>query len=133
MTKQSQKIIPHLWFEDQAEEAVNFYTSLFEEAETGSITRYAEEGQDVHGQEAGTVMTVDFELAGFKMIALNGGPHFRFTPAISFYVTCETEEEVDELWQKLSESGTAMMPLEQYDWSEKYGWEQDRYGLTWQI
>jgi len=133
MTKQSQKIIPHLWFEDQAEEAVNFYASLFEEAETGNIARYTEEGQDVHGQKAGTVMTVDFELAGFKMIALNGGPHFRFIPAISFYVTCETEEEVDELWQKLSESGTAMMPLDQYDWSEKYGWVQDRYGLTWQI
>lgn len=78
-------------------------------------------------------MTVDFKLAGYKMIALNGGPHFSFTPAISFYVTCETEAEVDELWEKLSEGGSTMMPLDQYEWSEKYGWVRDRYGLTWQI
>lgn len=128
-----QKIIPHLWFDDQAEEAVNFYTSLFEDSTTGNINRYGEAGKEVHGQEAGTVMTVDFELAGYKMIALNGGPHFTFTPAISFFVTCETETEVDRLWQKLSEGGTPLMPLDKYDWSEKYGWVQDRYGLTWQI
>lgn len=129
----SQKIIPHLWFDDQAEEAVNFYTSLFEDSKTGDITRYGKAGKEIHGQEAGAVMTVDFKLAGYKIIALNGGPHFQFTPAISFYVTGETESEVDRLWKKLSEDGTPLMPLDKYDWSEKYGWVQDRYGLTWQI
>ncbi len=133
MNKSQQKIIPHLWFNHQAEEAVDFYTSLFENSKTGDITRYAEAGQEIHGQEAGAVMTIEFELSGQKFIALNGGPHFKFTPAISFYVTCETEDEVDELWQKLSEGGNSMMPLDKYDWSEKYGWVQDRYGLTWQI
>ncbi len=102
----TQKIIPHLWFDDQAEEAVNFYTSLFEDSTIGSVSRYEEAGEEIHGQEAGTVMAVDFDLTGYKMIALNGGPQFSFTPAISFYVTCETESEVDEIWEKLSEGGS---------------------------
>lgn len=129
----SQKIIPHLWFNDEAEEAAEFYTTLFERSNIGSVSRYSEEGKEIHGQEAGSVMTVDFNLAGQSFIALNGGPHFNFTPAISFYVTCETEEEVNRLWIKLSEGGMALMPLDKYDWSEKYGWVKDRYGLTWQI
>lgn len=129
----TQKIIPHLWFDHQAEEAVEFYTSLFEGSKTGNIAHYGEAGQDIHGQKPGTVMTIEFELAGHRFIALNGGPHFKFTPAISFYVTCETEREVDELWNQLSEGGMPMMPLDKYDWSEKYGWVQDKYGLTWQI
>jgi predicted 3-demethylubiquinone-9 3-methyltransferase (glyoxalase superfamily) len=133
MNNTTQKIIPHLWFDHQAEEAVNFYTSLFEDSKIGNISRYTEEGKEIHGQEAGNVMTVNFELAGYKMIALNAGPHFQFTPAISFFVTCETEDEVDTLWQQLSEGGTPLMSLGQYDWSEKYGWVQDKYGLTWQI
>lgn len=131
--KRTQKIIPHLWFDDRAEEAVTFYTSLFEDSTIGGVSRYGEAGKEIHGQEAGTVMTVDFDLAGYRMIALNGGPQFSFTPAISFYVTCETEAEVDEFWEKLSDGGTAMMPLDKYEWSEKYGWVQDRYGLAWQI
>lgn len=133
MNNSTQKIIPHLWFDDQAEEAVDFYTSLFDNSKIGNISRYIEEGQEIHGQEAGTVMTVDFDLEGCKFVALNGGPHFSFTPAISFFVICETEPEVDALWGKLSEGGTALMPLKQYDWSEKYGWIEDRFGLTWQI
>lgn len=133
MKNSTQKIIPHLWFDNQAEEAVNFYSSLFEESTIESVSRYGEAGKDIHGQEAGTVMTVDFKLAGYKMIALNGGPLFSFTPAISFYVTCETEEEVDRLWKEFSKGGEELMPLAKYDWSEKYGWVQDRYGLTWQI
>lgn len=133
MSNITQKIIPHLWFDYQAEEAVNFYTSLFKNSKAGNISRYTEAGQEIHGQKAGQVMTVDFELGGYKMIALNAGPHFKFTPAISFYVTCESEAEVDRLWQKLSEGGTPLMPLDKYAWSEKYGWVQDRYGLTWQI
>lgn len=133
MNNTTQKITPHLWFNHQAEEAVNFYTSLFEDSKTGNISRYTEEGQEIHGQEPGAVMTVDFEIAGYKMIALNGGPNFEFTPAISFYVTCESETEVDTLWQQLSEGGAPLMPLDKYDWSEKYGWIKDKYGLTWQI
>lgn len=133
MTNSTQKIIPHLWFDDQAEEAVNFYTSLFNDSNIGNITRYSEEGQEIHGQEPGRVMTVGFELEKYKFIALNGGPHFNFTPAISFFVVCETEPELDTLWGNLSEGGMALMPLQQYDWSEKYGWVMDKFGLTWQI
>lgn len=129
----TQKIVPHLWFDDQAEEAVNLYTSLFDNSTIGKKTRYTKEGYEIHGQPEGKIMTVEFEIAGYKMIALNGGPHFKFTPAISFYVTCETEREVDELWKQLSEGGSPMMPLDTYEWSEKYGWIKDHYGLTWQI
>ncbi len=130
----TQKVIPHLWFEDQAEEAAKFYLSLFgENSVVADKTYYSEVGQEIHGMEEGSVMTVDFKLSGYKILALNGGPHFKFTPAISFYVTCETEDEVDQVWQRLSEGGTPLMPLDQYDWSEKYGWIQDKYGLSWQI
>lgn len=129
-----QKIIPHLWFDHQAEEAVEFYVTIFGgDSNIGEKTYYTSEGQEIHGMEEGSVMTVDFTLSGYKIIALNAGPHFKFTPAISFYVTCETEDEVDRLWQRLSEEGTPLMPLDQYDWSKKYGWIQDKYGLSWQV
>jgi predicted 3-demethylubiquinone-9 3-methyltransferase (glyoxalase superfamily) len=129
-----QKIIPHLWFDHQAEEAAEFYCSLFgKQSGIKDRTYFTEAGHDIHGMEAGTLMTIDFELAGYKIIGLNAGPHFKFTPAISFYVTCGTEAEVDELWHRLSDEGVAMMPLKQYDWSKKYGWVKDKYGLTWQI
>lgn len=128
-----QTIIPNLWFDDQAEEAATFYTSLFDGSRITNVTRFHETGTDVHGQPAGSVATVDFDLAGYKMVALNGGPHFSFTPAISFFVVCETEAEIDELWQQLSEGGETLQPLDSYDWSEKYGWVQDRYGLSWQL
>lgn len=133
MNNSKQKIIPHLWFDDQAEEAANFYTSLFDNSGIGTITRYGKEGFETHGQPEGSVMTVDFELAGQQFIGLNGGPHFSFTPAISFFVVCETEAELDELWEKFSEGGSVLMELDRYDWSEKYGWVEDRFGLSWQI
>lgn len=133
MNHSTQKITPHLWFDNQAEEAAEFYTSLFENSRIGRISRYTEEGFETHGQQEGTVMTVEFEIGGYQFIALNGGPHFSFTPAISFFVVCETEQEVDDLWKKLSNGGEALMELNNYDWSEKYGWIQDRFGLTWQI
>lgn len=130
----TQKIVPHLWFDHQAEEAAEFYISIFgENSGIKDRTYYTEAGQDIHGMGEGALMTVDFELTGYKIIALNAGPHFHFTPAISFYVTCETETEVDELWNKLSEDGKTMMPLKKYGWSEKYGWVKDKYGLTWQV
>lgn len=133
MTTRSQKIVPNLWFDDQAEQAVRLYTSLFPDGRIHAVTRYAAVGQEIHGRPAGSVMTVDFEVAGFRMIALNGGPHFRFTPAISFFLTVETAEEVDRIWSALEDGGTALMPLDAYAWSPRYGWIQDRYGLTWQV
>lgn len=127
------RIAPCLWFDNQAEEAARFYTSLFENSAIGKISRYGKEGFDVHGQPEGKVLTVGFRLAGCDMLALNGGPHFKFTPAISLFVVLESEGEVDALWAALSEGGSVLMPLDAYDWSRKYGWLNDRYGLSWQI
>lgn len=128
-----QKIIPHLWFDKDAEEAAKFYTSIFQDGKIGSITRYTEAGHEIHGMEAGSVMTVNFEIDGYNFIGLNGGPHFKFTPAISFMVNLPTKREVDELWEKLSDGGIALMPLDSYPFSERYGWIQDKYGVSWQL
>lgn len=122
-----------LWFDNQAETAAKFYTSLFEDSKIGPISRYGKEGFEVHGQTEGTAMTVAFQIGGQSFTALNGGPYFKINPSISFYVVCETEKEIDLLWEQLSEGGTLLMPLEKYDWSEKYGWLNDRFGLSWQI
>lgn len=127
------RIAPCLWFDDQAEEAARFCASMFENSAVGKVSRYGKEGFDVHGQPEGKVLTVAFRLAGSDMLALNGGPHFRFTPAISLFVVLESEQEVDALWAALSEGGGVLMPLDAYDWSRKYGWLSDRYGLSWQI
>ncbi len=118
-----QKITPFLWFNNQAEEAANFYISVFKNSKIGSVTRYGDEGAEVSGQPEGSVMTVAFELEGQKFVALNGGPHFTFSPAVSFVVNCETQEEVDELWEKLSEGGE----------KQRCAWLRDRYGVSWQI
>lgn len=114
-----QKITPFLWFDDQAEDAANFYTSIFKNSKIVNIARYGEAGPG----SAGTVMTVAFQLEGQDFIALNGGPQFKFTEAISFFVDCKTQEEVDELWEKLSEGGE----------EAPCGWLKDKYGLSWQI
>jgi len=114
-----QKITPFLWFDHQAEEAANFYTSVFKNSKILNISRYGEGGP---GPE-GTVMTVTFQLNGQEFTALNGGPIFKFTEAISFFVHCETQEEVDELWEKLSEGGE----------EGQCGWLKDKYGVSWQI
>jgi predicted 3-demethylubiquinone-9 3-methyltransferase (glyoxalase superfamily) len=118
-----QKITPFLWFDNQAEEAVKFYTSIFKNSKIKSVTRYGEAGAEVSGKPKGAVMTVTFEIEGQEFIALNGGPHFTFSPAISFVVNCKTQEEVDELWEKLSEDGE----------TEQCGWLKDKYGVSWQI
>lgn len=128
-----QKITPHLWFNDQAEEAVAFYTSVFKNGNILSSTRYPEAGKEVHGREPGSVMVMGFEIEGCQLIALNGGPLFTFTPAISFMVNRATKEEVSELWEQLQEGGTALMPLQAYPFSEWYGWVKDKYGVTWQL
>jgi predicted 3-demethylubiquinone-9 3-methyltransferase (glyoxalase superfamily) len=114
-----QKITPFLWFDGKAEEAMHFYVSLFEDSKVESVSRYGEAGPGPKG----TVMSVTFQLAGQKFMALNAGPQFQFTPAISFFVTCETQEEVDRFWEKLSEGGQI----------QQCGWLQDKYGLSWQI
>ena len=114
-----QKIIPFLWFDGKAEEATNFYVSIFKNSKVVNVRRYGEAGP---GQK-GTVMTTIFQIEGQEFYALNGGPHFTFSPAISFFVNCETQQEVDELWDKLSAGGE----------TQRCGWLKDKFGLSWQI
>lgn len=133
MTSITQKIVPNLWFDRQAEEAARYYASIFETSRVGPITRASKAGFETHGLPEGTTMTADFVLEGHRFIAINGGPLFTFTPAISFLVACRTKEEVDALWARLSEGGTELMELGEYGFSERYGWTQDKYGLSWQV
>jgi predicted 3-demethylubiquinone-9 3-methyltransferase (glyoxalase superfamily) len=114
-----QKITPFLWFNNNAEEAVNFYISIFKNSKIVNISRYGEAGPGPKD----TVMSATFELNGQEFMALNGGPHFSFSPAISLFVKCETQQEVDEFWEKLSAGGK----------KERCGWLTDKYGLSWQI
>jgi predicted 3-demethylubiquinone-9 3-methyltransferase (glyoxalase superfamily) len=118
-----QKIAPHLWFDYNAEEAAKFYVSIFKNSKIIDIAHYGESAAEVSGRPKGTVMTVRFELEGQQFMALNGGPVFKFSPAISFLVSCETQEEVDSLWEILSEGGEI----------EQCGWLQDKFGVSWQI
>ncbi|HJU78579.1 MAG TPA: VOC family protein [Nitrososphaeraceae archaeon] len=120
-----QKINPCLWFDDNAEEAVNFYTSIFKNAKIGNVTRYGKEGYEIHKKKEGSVMTIDFEIEGQKFLALNGGPIFKFNEAISFQVYCDTQEEIDYYWDKLSEDGDKN--------AQVCGWLKDKYGLSWQV
>jgi predicted 3-demethylubiquinone-9 3-methyltransferase (glyoxalase superfamily) len=119
VTIQKQKITPFLWFDGKAEEAANFYVSIFERSKLVSVTRYGDAGPGPKG----TVMSVIFRLEGQEFFALNGGPQFTFSPAISFFVSCKTQQEIDELWQKLSAGGK----------KQPCGWLQDKYGLSWQV
>lgn len=120
-----QKITPCLWFDDQAEEAANFYTSIFPNSRITDVSRYVEAGQQIHGRPAGTVMTVAFELGGQPFTGLNGGPIFKFNEAISFQISCDTQEEVDYYWEKLSEGGDKN--------AQQCGWLKDKYGVSWQV
>ena len=120
-----QKITSNLWFNNQAEEAINFYISVFKNSGILKTSRYGKEGYEIHKMPEGTVMTMEFELSGQKFVALNGGPIFKFTEAISFIVNCEDQEEVDYYWDKLSEGGDKN--------SQQCGWLKDKYGLSWQI
>jgi predicted 3-demethylubiquinone-9 3-methyltransferase (glyoxalase superfamily) len=114
-----------LWFDDQAEEAVAFYSATFGNSKIVDVARYGEAGHEIHGKPAGTVMTVAFELEGQSFTALNGGPMFKFNEAISFQVNCETQGEVDYYWEKLSEGGDAR--------AQQCGWLKDKYGVSWQV
>ena len=116
-------ITPCLWLDTQAEEAAKFYASVFKDSKIGKISRYGKEGVEVHGKVPGTVMTVSFEIAGQKFLALNGGPQFKFNEAVSFQVHCETQEEIDFFWSRLAEGGE----------EGPCGWLKDKFGLSWQV
>ncbi len=133
MTVLDQKIIPNLWYDREAEEAARLYTSLFENSTVGTIIRAGKAGYEIHGLPESTVMTVAFAIEGQRFVAINGGPLFQFTPAISFLVACRTRPEVDALWPALAEGGKVLMELGAYPFSEWYGWTRDRYGLSWQV
>lgn len=128
-----QKITSFLWFDKEAEEAAKFYVALFTESKVGDVARYDKAAAEVSGRPEGSSMTVSFKLSGQDFIALNGGPIFKFTPAISFFVSCPTAEQIDRLWAKLSDGGKALMELGKYPFSQKYGWIQDKFGLSWQL
>jgi len=121
-----QKITPHLWFDKEALEAANFYVSTFPNSKVKNTTM-------LHNTPSGSVDIVNFELLGLEFQAISAGPLFKFNPSISFHVTCKTKEEVDEIWKKLSHGGQVLMELGAYPFSERYGWLQDKYGLSWQI
>jgi predicted 3-demethylubiquinone-9 3-methyltransferase (glyoxalase superfamily) len=120
-----QKISPCLWFDDNAEDAVKFYTSIFKDARIGNVIKYGKEGYDIHKKKEGSVMTIDFEIEGQKFLALNGGPIFKFNEAISFQIYCDTQEEIDYYWDKLTEGGDKN--------AQVCGWLKDKFGLSWQV
>ena len=119
----TQKIAPCLWYDTEAEEAAKFYVSIFKNSKINTIARYPDEGQKIHGKEAGSVMSVAFQLAGQSFVALNGGRHFKFDEAVSFQIYCESQDEVDYFWSKLSAGGK----------EGPCGWLKDRFGLSWQV
>lgn len=125
MNNKIQKITTNLWFDTQAEEAAKFYTSIFKNSKIGRITRYGRVRHEIEGISEGTVMTVEFQLEGQKFVALNGGPQFKFTEAISFIVNCESQEELDYFWEKLSEGGDEK--------AQACGWLKDRFSVSWQV
>jgi predicted 3-demethylubiquinone-9 3-methyltransferase (glyoxalase superfamily) len=120
-----QKITNCLWFDGQAEQAANFYISVFKNGKINRISYYGIEGQEIHGQKSGSVLTVEFELNGQSFMALNGGPDFKFSEAISFMIQCETQQEIDYYWEKLNEGGDPK--------AQQCGWVKDKFGLSWQI
>ena len=121
----TEKITINLWFDEQAEEARAFYTSVFKNASVGRTAYYGKEGFEVHGRKAGSVMTAEFSLNGLSFVALNGGPHFKFNEAISLVINCDNQEEVDHYWNSLSEGGDEK--------AQMCGWLKDKYGLSWQV
>ena len=121
-----QKIVPHLWFDTEAGEAAEFYTSLFDDSRIKDRTT-------LNDTPSGTAELISVELAGQDFMLLSAGPYFKFTPAVSFLIACETVEEVESLWARLIEGGSALMPLDSYPFSDRYGWVSDRFGLSWQV
>lgn len=126
-------ITPCIWYDKEAEEAVEFYSSLFDNSKVNRIIPYGKEGFEYHHKPEGSVMTVEFELNGQSFLALNGGPVFKPNESISLFVYCESEERINFLYEKLSEGGSINMPLDKYDWSPKYAWVKDKFGVSWQL
>ena len=125
MPTTTQKIVPCLWFDSQAEEAAKYYTGIFKNSKITAVSHYTDVGREIHGRKAGSVMTVAFELDGQPFTALNGGPDFKFNEAISFQVLCDTQKEIDHYWDKLSQGGDPK--------AQQCGWLKDTYGLSWQV
>src|SRR4051794_3151163 len=121
-----QKITPHLWFDTQAREAAEFYVSLFAGSKITNVTTLS-------GTPSGDCDLVSFELAGLPFMAISAGPLFKFNPSVSFHIKCSTKEEVDAIWQQLSPGGKVLMPVDTYPFSERYGWLEDKYGVSWQV
>lgn len=128
-----QRISPFLWFDSNAEEVANFYVSIFKNSKITTVTRYGASGANVTGRQEGSVMTVAFRLEGQEFVAINGGPVFKVNPTVSFFVNCKTTQEINTLWEKLTDGGTVMMKLDKYPFSDWYGWVQDRFGVSWQL
>ncbi len=127
------KISPFLWYDTQAEDAARFYTTIFKNSKMGSLTKYNDASAAASGMQPGSVMTVSFEIEGYNFTAINGGPAFKINPSISFFVHSKDEKEIDDLWKKLSDGGKVLMELNKYDWSKKYGWVEDKFGVSWQL
>ena len=123
MKMSAHKLLPCLWFDTAAEEAANHYVSIFKNSKIGRISRYGKEGREIHGKEAGSAMTVAFEIEGHEFLALNGGPSFKFNEAVSFQILCETQAEIDYFWSRLAEGGE----------EGPCGWLKDKFGLSWQV
>lgn len=128
-----QKIIPHLWFDGQAEEAANYYISIFRNSKKLGVEYFSKASAEVSGQPEGSVLGVEYEIDGFRFYNINGGPFFQKTPAISFFINCQTETKVEQLWNKLSEDGKVLMPLDKYPFNDRYGWLEDKFGTSWQL
>jgi len=127
------KIVMNLWFDNEAEKAAQFYTSAFENSKMGRISRYGKAGQEIHGKPEGTVMVAEFTLENQRFTALNGGSQFKINPSISFFINLGSAAEIDALWNKLINGGQALMPLDKYPFSDRYGWVQDKFGTSWQL
>lgn len=120
-----QKITPNLWFDNQAEEAAKYYVSIFRNSHIGKVSHYGKEGQEIHGQKPGTVLTIEFFLDGQRFLGLNGGPVFKFNEAVSFIIDCDTQDEIDYYWNKLTAGGDPK--------AQQCGWLKDKFGLSWQV
>src|SRR5262245_31641744 len=133
MQKTLHKFATCLWFDSNAEDAIKFYASVFENARLGPTTYYGEAGYEVHHRPKDSVMTAICTIDGQELMGLNGGPVFTINPAISFYVSCKSEAEIDNLYKNLSDGGSVLMPLNKYPFSEKYAWVSDKFGVSWQL
>lgn len=127
------KISHCIWFDADGEDAAQFYTALFEDAEILSSSRYTKESAKAGGKREGDAMAVSFRLDNLEFLALNGGPMFHPTPAVSFFINCENGNEIEHYWDALSDGGTVLMPLQEYPFSKRYGWVQDKFGVSWQV